>query len=243
MTGVNRNQRNIRENRRNLQESIGGTMRDAERVRHADDRRARKFDFEVEKRRANNEYLIHERLGRKARSDRSSRLNTESKAPTRQTRRKSIRTEVTINEQHVNVKSRDRPSPKMEDFQVDIDAFTQIRKFWPPDFDDGNPSKSQLIHPDYFGDYEVEDKPKKRSSSSEVYLSLHDLLRLKRNIDYYYEGIDDIDTVHDRREKREEEEPRCSSEVTTLNVGCSTADRMEFQSDCVDDTESVTGKL
>lgn len=39
----------------------------------------------------------------------------------------------------------------------------------------------------------------------------------------------------EKREKREEDVSRCSSEVTTITIGCSTADRMEFQTDCVDD--------
>lgn len=74
VTEVNRNQRNTRESRRGQQhqESLAG-RRDGEKVRHAqersEDRRGRKLDYEVEKRRANNEYLVHERMGRRARSN------------------------------------------------------------------------------------------------------------------------------------------------------------------------------
>ncbi|XP_034946061.1 uncharacterized protein [Chelonus insularis] len=232
VTGVNRNQRNIRENRRNLPESVNEEIRDTERVRHSEDRWARKLDFEGEKRRANNEYLIHERLGRKARSDRSSRYHTESKG-SRRTRRKS-RVEVAEEASY-----RVQRSPRLEDFQVDTDVLAAPRQFWEPELQDPAASRVLLAHEDYFGDYEVDEKPHKRSFNSKaVYLSYRDLLRIKRNLEV--EEAEESDENSEKRQKREEDEPQCSPAVTTLTVGCSTADRMEFQSDCEDDTEAVT---
>ncbi|EFN65296.1 hypothetical protein EAG_07231 [Camponotus floridanus] len=61
-------------------------------------------------------------------------------------------------------------------------------------------------------------------------MTYRDLLRMKREL----EERERDESVPERREKRNEDDSRCSSEVTTLTVGCSTADRMEFQSDCVD---------
>jgi len=75
VTDVNRNQRNTRESRRSQHQQESLPIRhDGEKVRHAqernEDRRGRKLDYEVEKRRANNEYLVYERMGRRARSNR-----------------------------------------------------------------------------------------------------------------------------------------------------------------------------
>ncbi|EGI64113.1 hypothetical protein G5I_07462 [Acromyrmex echinatior] len=62
-------------------------------------------------------------------------------------------------------------------------------------------------------------------------MTYKDLLRMKRELEEHERDED----IPERREKRNEDDSRCSSEVTTLTVGCSTADRMEFQSDCVND--------
>ncbi|KAK0176739.1 hypothetical protein PV328_000846 [Microctonus aethiopoides] len=222
VTGIGHNQRNVRENQRNFG---GGTFRDLERVRHGDDRHGRKFDFNIDKRRANNEYLLHEQSGRKIRSDRSNWYHTEFKSNKNKLK---------------NIRKR-RGIKTLEDFQIGLDAFKQNGKIYPREFDDMNLSSQLLqVQEDHFGDYESDEKPNKRSLNlDDVYLSYHDLLRIKRNLEYEMED-DELNDDNERREKREEDETRCSPEVTTLNVGCSTADRMEFQSDCVDDSESIT---
>ncbi|KAK0087464.1 hypothetical protein PV326_005183, partial [Microctonus aethiopoides] len=222
VTGIGHNQRNVRENQRNFG---GGTFRDLERVRHGDDRHGRKFDFNIDKRRANNEYLLHEQSGRKIRSDRSNWYHTEFKSNKNKLK---------------NIRKR-RGIKTLEDFQIGMDAFKQNGKIYPREFDDMNLSSQLLqVQEDHFGDYESDEKPNKRSLNlDDVYLSYHDLLRIKRNLEYEMED-DELNDDNERREKREEDETRCSPEVTTLNVGCSTADRMEFQSDCVDDSESIT---
>lgn len=215
MTGVNRNHRNIRENHRKSDDKS-----DEMRVRHSDDRKERKFDFDVERRRENSEYLIHERPGRRVRSERTSRTR-ESKV-VRRTRRKSK------SEGCDGVKRTSR-STKGADFDIGIEAFVRIREV--RDFEDV--SSMTQVRDDYFDDYETE-KPKKRSN----YVAYEDLVRFKKDIqNYKYD-----DEFSEKREKREEEDSRCTSEVTTLNVGCSTADRMEFQSDCVDENDAIAGE-
>ena len=111
---------------------------------------------------------------------------------------------------------------------------------------------------DYIGVYidEVDEPPKKKRVYP-TFLTHSDLLRLRREIEeddeYDVEEDEDVDEEYPayderrrrrRRRKRQEQEPpereRCNSEITTLTVGCSTADRMEFQSDCVDE-DFVTG--
>lgn len=102
-----------------------------------------------------------------------------------------------------------------------------------------------------------------------TYLTNRDLVRLERDIQEQQqqeseEDEDDVDVEDDdyrytyeeerrrrrrRRRKRDEQSddqleeqqrPRCNPDITTLTVGCSNADRMEFQSDCVDE-DFVTG--
>ena len=260
MTGLNRNQRNTRDGRRSHE--FLGTL-GKEKVRHAqersEDRRSRKLDFEIQKRRVNNDYFVHERHGRKVRSSRGHResklgeiFDPSSKASYRiEDHQKKIRdvreakSEETSNNQ---IKFEEKMPEetnllrhrKMEDFEVDMDDFAQARRFSAPEFDEiGIPSILQ-VQDDYFGDYiDEEDKLLKRRSSSrnDKFFTYEDLLRMKRDLEdaEYEEGSP-------KREKREEENSRCNSDVTTLTVGCSTADRMEFQSDCVDD-DVVTGTL
>ncbi|OAD60290.1 hypothetical protein WN48_05897 [Eufriesea mexicana] len=260
VTGVNRNQRNIRESRRNQHQE--GVRRDREKVRHAqertqEDRRGRKLDFDAEKRRANNEYLVHERMGRRARSNRNNRnhrdhsleeasskrtldiedlLRDRSRSIESASRSKVRRTHEPA-KRSVNMaqraSNRSRRSPKMEDFRVDADDFTRIRQFWTSDFDDPDGSSILEVQEDYFGDYpDSADLPKKRSGRDErETTSSLVVARTKRNV----EELDPDDGSLERREKREEDISRCSSEVTTITIGCSTADRMEFQTDCVED--------
>lgn len=297
VTDVNRNQRNTRESRRSQHQQESLSIRhDGEKVRHAqernEDRRGRKLDYEVEKRRVNNEYLVHERMGRRARSNRGNRGHKDysleeaaatlsrrsselgdtfreralrskvrrsgdhseqrsaensrskprrSRAADRFAERTSRETEYTkIDSEDGEVKDeinsrnrahRSRRDP-IEDFRSN-DADT-IRRFWIAE--DAWSSSSLQVQDDYFGDYlEAESPPRKRSASDtpadKGYMTYKDLLRMKREL----EERERDDIVPERREKRNEDDSRCNSEVTTLTVGCSTADRMEFQSDCVDD--------
>lgn len=258
VTGVNRNQRNIRESRRNQQYQQEGVRRDREKVRHAqertqEDRRGRKLDFEAEKRRANNEYLVHERMGRRARSNRNNRnhrdhsleevsskrnmdiedlLYSRSKVrwPEEQEARSKARRSHDLEKRSADG-NRSRRSPKIEDFRVDADDFTRIRQFWAADFEDDGSSMLE-VQEDYFGDYpDTADLPKKRSGREERKLMPNLLTRTRRDV----HGLESDDGSAERREKREEDISRCSSEVTTITIGCSTADRMEFQTDCVED--------
>lgn len=322
VTEVNRNLRNTRESRKGQQhqESLGA-RRDGEKVRHAqernEDRRGRKLDYEVEKRRANNEYLVHERMGRRARSNhggnrgrkdynvlpaeeasswRSSELEDllrerslrskvrrtgsdleqhaveSSRSKTRRLRRGvehlekrdtryardldgeagEIKEDATVKRARTAPKDTDvdyretvnrpRRYPKVEDFQPDADDVGTIgRSFWPADLDDSWTSSTLQVQDDYFGDYlePGESLPRKRSSesSADKGMTYKDLVRIKRELEEYEK---DDDTM-ERREKRDEVDLRCGSEVTTLTVGCSTADRMEFQSDCVGENAAITG--
>lgn len=122
----------------------------------------------------------------------------------------------------------DKRSPSTEDFQ--LDEFVKMRKFWlpTPDYLDNSPD----LELDYFGDYLLRgEHPPRKRSPEDLTLTFHEVLRPKR---------ENSRRVASSRGKREGEEPRCNSEVTTLTVGCSTADRMEFQTDCVDE-DAVTG--
>ena len=291
MTGLNRNQRNSRDGRRGHE--FLGTL-GQEKVRHAqersEDRRSRKLDFEIQKKRVNNEYFVHERLGRRVRSSRSHResklgeiIDPSSKtsfriedhhsevkirsrsvreAKSEETLKNLVRPEKKIKTDE-NVKSskeykadrkikseeRNRPDEssreflparnrKIEDFEVDMDDFAQARRFWTPGFDEkGIPSILQ-VQDDYFGEYidEEDTYPKRRSSSrNDWFFTYEDLLRMKRDLE-----DEEYEETFERRVKRKEEDPRCNSDVTTLTVGCSTIDRMEFESDCVND-DAVTG--
>ncbi|CAL7952336.1 unnamed protein product [Xylocopa violacea] len=265
VTGVNRNQRNIRESRKNQHQE--GVRRDREKVRHAqertqEDRRGRKLDFDVEKRRANNEYLVHERMGRRARSNRNNRNHREhslEEASSKRTldiedllrdhsRFKARRSEDQRSGEAAASRSkgagrrardveqrasnRSRRNPKMEDFRVDADDFTRIRQFWTTDFDDPDGSSILEVQEDYFGDYpDTADLPKKRSGRDDREITSNILTRTRRD----GQELDSGDGSFERREKREEDISRCSSEVTTITIGCSTSDRMEFQTDCVED--------
>lgn len=220
---MNRNQRNTRENRRTVAHE--GNSREIEKVRHAqeksvgEDRHGRKIDFKVETRRANNEYLVHEHRERKTRSNRANRGGwTSSGAEDRDGRsqRRSNRSRV-----------------DSEDFLTGTENLTRHqRRFW----GSKNQDSGETTNADYFGDYEVEPRPIKRNARVEPpAFDLADLLlRTRRS--------PEPSTTDGKREKREEEDARCTSEVTTLTVGCSTADRMEFQGDCADD-DSVTGDI
>ncbi|XP_048270063.1 uncharacterized protein LOC100644350 isoform X1 [Bombus terrestris] len=264
VTGVNRNQRNIRESRRNQHQE--GARRDREKVRHAqertqEDRRGRKLDFDVEKRRANNEYLVHERMGRRARSNRNNRNHhdhsleevsskrtldiedllrdrsrskirrSEDQRSTESVSRSKLRRTHDLAKRSISIQrtsNRSRRSPKMEDLRVDADDFARIRQFWATDFDDPDGSSMLEIQGDYFGDYpDTANLPKKRSGMTSSNL----LARMRRNV----EQLNPSNGSFEKREKREEDISRCSSEVTTITIGCSTADRMEFQTDCVED--------
>lgn len=100
-------------------------------------------------------------------------------------------------------------------------------------------------------DSNAKDSPKKRSHPTTGYT---DLVRTKRELDdddddeegedFDYDDEEDLDYVdRSRRRKRSEDDlrkqqqhrARCNSELKTLSVGCSTADRMELQSECVEE--------
>lgn len=319
VTEVYQSQRNTRESRKGQQHQEPlAAHHDGEKVRHAqernEDRRGRKLDYEVEKRRANNEYLVHERMGRRARSnhggnrghkdynvlpaeevsswrsseledllrERSSRSKVrrsgddlESSRPKtinlrrvvehlekRDTRyakdlegeageikgdasvskRRTRMTPKYIEVDYRETVNRSRGYPKVEDFQPDADDVGTVeRSFWPVDLDDSWTSSTLQVPDDYFGDYleAGESLPRKRSAESPANkgMTYKDLVRMKRELE---EHEKDDDTM-ERREKRDEVDLRCDSEVTTLTVGCSTADRMEFQSDCVGENAAITG--
>ncbi|XP_051163097.1 uncharacterized protein LOC127282706 [Leptopilina boulardi] len=250
VTGLNRNQRNARDGARRSHEILGTLAQ--EKVRHAqeksDDRRSRKLDFEIQKKRLNNEYFSREQqqqqqqqhLGRRVRS---SRIHSETNFPPslkipfsiKNEKFKSLESEKIEKMKNIadnNILSRHR---KIEDFNVDMENFAQARHNWATKFDEtGIPSILQ-VQDDYFGDYldDVDSIPKRSFSSRDDKLFTYaDLLRMKRDSD---DDDDDEEENFERREKRENENPRCNSDVTTLTVGCSTADRMEFQNDCIDD--------
>lgn len=316
---MNRNQRNTRDGRRSHE--ILSTL-GQEKVRHAqersDDRRSRKLDFEIQKKRVNNEYFSREHLGRRVRSSRSHRelnhdeiihpslktsfkivdyaensnsksrgirrakseensknqvnskdylnfkdqmnskdqnlkdqLNSKNRMNLKNLKERSKMEKNRVQEEGENKKvNEDEKMKSMEDFlsarhrklenlNVDVEDFAQGRHYWTPEFDEtGIPSILQ-VQDDYFGDYfdEEDSVPKRRSSSrNDRLFTYEDLLRMKRDLE------DEYEEASERREKREGENPRCNSDVTTLTVGCLTADRMEFQSDCVDD-DVVTGIL
>lgn len=209
VTEVNRNQK-MNDNNKKSNESPDETH-----LRHSDDRKSRKYDFDIDQRRVNNDYKIHEHLNRRSRTIRSSEFDDVSKKINLKT-----------------IKKNKIAKKNIENFNINISEFSGAGEF--SDFED---RAAETSHDDYFGDYEVNEKPEKRSNL----LSYNDLLRIKRSLNddsYNYD-----DNYNEKREKREEEESKCSAEVTTLNVGCSTADKMEFQSDCIDDSDAVTGKI
>ncbi|XP_076382415.1 uncharacterized protein LOC117225809 isoform X2 [Megalopta genalis] len=251
VTGVNRNQRNIRESRRNQHQE--GVRREREKVRHAqertqEERRGRKLDFEAEKRRANNEYLVHERMGRRARSNRNNRAHRDFSLE-EVSSKKSLDIEDLLwdhsrskarrsEEQRVpgdrskarRPQERSKRSPKMEDFRWTAEDLEPFKQIW-SDFDDSDVATILEMQADYFGDYpDTADLPKKRSGWHHRRMTYKDLFRTRRDLEELDSG-----ESSERREKREEDISRCSSEVTTITIGCSTADRMEFQTDCVDD--------
>ncbi|XP_034191073.1 uncharacterized protein LOC117609183 [Osmia lignaria lignaria] len=262
VTGVNRNQRNIRESRRNQhQEAV---RRDKEKVRHAqersqEDRRGRKLDFDAEKRRANNEYLVHERMGRRARSNRNNRSHRDHSIEEESSKRSSDIEDLLLERSWSKVRRSDvqrtselatrskvrrtrdletrtreksKRNPKIEDFRLDADDFARTGQFWTSDFDDSDDSSIINVQIDYFGDYpDTGDLPKKRSDRNPEEITYELLSRTRRDA----EELDAVDGSFEKREKREEDISRCSSEVTTITIGCSTADRMEFQTDCVED--------
>ncbi|RLU19342.1 hypothetical protein DMN91_007899 [Ooceraea biroi] len=249
VTGVNqRNQRNTRESRRSQhpQESLP-TRRDGEKVRHAqernEDRRSRKLDYEVEKRRANNEYLVHERMGRRARSNRgcnrAHKGDYSLEKPSEAWSSSELGDVRVLHDRErisrLKVRKPDASDSEQHTAESKLKIDDAIGRFWAVDPDDSWTTSTLQVQDDYFGDYlESESLPQKRSTSESLTgkgMTYKDLLRMKRELEEREKDED----APERREKRNEDESRCSSEVTTLTVGCSTADRMEFQSDCLDD--------
>ncbi|KAL2718108.1 hypothetical protein V1478_011984 [Vespula squamosa] len=268
VTGVNHNQRNTRESRRNQHQESLTSRHEGEKVRHAqerivEDRRGRsKIDFELEKRRANNEYLVRERMGRRARSNRNNRSHRDQQESSSSSRlvsepqelvhrehgsrlkakkREKISDELDNDEDGDDGSSRSKRNSKMADFLEDFTEFAHMKQFWMPNFDEvGTSAILEVDDDEYFGDYpDTKKAPKKRSSQgvrSYKSMSFADLTRMRRDLENL---VHEEEVTSETREKREEVESRCNAEITTLTVGCSTADRMEFQSDCVDE-DAVT---
>ncbi|XP_043505412.1 uncharacterized protein LOC122526224 [Polistes fuscatus] len=270
VTGVNHNQRNTRESRRNQHQESLTSRHDGEKVRHAqerivEDRRGRsKIDFELEKRRANNEYLVRERMGRRARSNRNNRSHRDQQESSSSSRlipeqqesvvhrehgshlkakkREKISDELNKDENNADGSSRPKRNSKIVDNSEDFTGFADMKQFWMPNFDDvGTSAILEVDDDEYFGDYpDTKNAPKKRSSSSSSSqgvrsyksMSFADLTRMRRDLENL---VTEEEVTSETREKREEVESKCNAEITTLTVGCSTADRMELQRDCVND--------
>lgn len=168
-------------------------------------------------------HSTEERLAKKLNSEVNKR-RAKSKRITRQSDKTLIRHNIDRRDAH-----------RLEDFQVDADDFTQMHGSWTSQFE----GKEDMlrVHDDYFGDYD-DDKnpPKKRFSTPQEDISLltyQDLVVMKRGF------RSDADSAK-KRKKRDETKTKCHSGITTLIIGCSTADKMELLSDCIDD-DSVTG--
>ncbi|XP_008560637.1 uncharacterized protein LOC103580598 [Microplitis demolitor] len=227
VSGIHDNQRNTRENQHTSQNSLIVKIQEANKVRHTEDRESQKVDAETEKKRINNKYLIRERNGRKVRSNHSNRYHNNLKRV--RTRRKS-KIDVTDDTQY-----RIARSPKIEDFQMHVDTIPQVPQLRSLKSDDT--LLDELHNPNE--DFETNNKPLiKLFDSESISLSYHDLLRVKRSLQS--NENEEFSDDPEKRGKREEDDLQCNSEITTLTIGCSTADRMEFQSDCMDDTESIT---
>ncbi|XP_011495489.1 PREDICTED: uncharacterized protein LOC105360309 [Ceratosolen solmsi marchali] len=216
----------------------------SERVRHGQER---KLEFDIQKRRGNNQYLIHEQSQRRVRSgvqqqrqlvdsqdpeETVEELLMKKKLSARRTGHPLIRGD---NQSLFDRKYRTRREPKLEDFQADMDDFAQMHRSWGPrrvtdDSQDRN--IEEVAEDNYFADYMEEVAEPLKTRVYPRFLSYADLLRLKRDAER--EEREELDHRR-KREESEEERPRCNSDITTLTVGCSTADRMEFQSDCVDE--------
>ena len=75
---------------------------------------------------------------------------------------------------------------------------------------------------------DVEDK-------DEAYRDYEDIIRRRRRKRRKRESDMRHEDEGESDERGQQQKQRCNADITTLTVGCSTADRMEFQSDCVDE--------
>ncbi|KAJ8668565.1 hypothetical protein QAD02_010228 [Eretmocerus hayati] len=241
------------------------------RSHHGQDHR---FELEVqEKRRGNNQYLVHELMqeqqqqqNRRVRSGMDAEASWIPGVPDLQ----PANEQIWSSKRHVKLpeaaeiafreKYRWRRESKLEDFQADMDDGAQIR----------NPHYSSVSQKSTKLQVNLKSSNSKRSlgHNSDVFLrglpkhpgfsnflSYAELTRPKRRAileededEVDYDDDDEGDEyeeyrvyVNKRRRRRsnsdeyKRQQPKCNSEITTLTVGCSTADRMEFQSDCLDD--------
>ncbi|XP_023245780.1 uncharacterized protein LOC106640014 [Copidosoma floridanum] len=233
VTGVNRN---------NNDEDAGraakgrGADRQAAGDRHGQERG--RIEFDVEKRRGSVRYFVHEQQGRRARSEvAEQRRNQDDPEEDRLIEEELLM--LLRRTDSVEDRSRRHASPELE---------LPSGRGGP----EATPEK-----PTNERDLPAAEPPRRRRSHYEFsrLLGFRDLVRLDRQLPD--EEVDDDDDEEegddylvydegDRRRRRKKrdggpEQPTgsCDSEITTLTVGCSTADRMEFQSDCVDE-EFVT---
>ncbi|CAD6242213.1 GSCOCG00009454001-RA-CDS [Cotesia congregata] len=230
VTGINRNQRNTRENSKSFQKSLIIQIQPTERVRHSEDHKYENFEIETKRRSINNKYSIRERIGRKVRSNHSNRYHSNIKGT--RTRRKSI-VEVTNKSPY-----RIARSPKINNWRMDLDTILNLHKSWSSKSKYNALQKFEALN-EYFEDFGNESKQLRKLSDSEVIaFSNNNFSRVKRNFEI--RDNDKSNNNFGKREKRENDKLPCNSEITTLTIGCSTADRMEFQSECIDDTASIT---
>ncbi|XP_014235562.1 uncharacterized protein LOC106658216 [Trichogramma pretiosum] len=230
-----------------------------EQARHGQER---KLEFEIEKRRGNNQYLVHEQQARRRVRSGSQQQQQQQKAQPKihgSELESSLEQRLAqerlwlkaaglaeahhrADEAHFKTKHRSQRQAQVGDFQADTDDTTKSRQMV---VDKVAAAPGGQQHFSW-----VARKKKRQQREQRVYpsnLGYSDLLRMKRDMEEDEEDVDeeededyqDYEERRRRRRKRQdvlEEEPRrCNSDVTTLTVGCSTADRMEFQSDCVEE--------
>lgn len=119
------------------------------------------------------------------------------------------------------------------------EAEDMTRHIYPPIDDSMESINLDSTESEYYSEYIDVEPPRKKRSSYPVFLGKADLIRWQREIDEEQADKERGKQRH-KREEVDSSARQCSSDITTLTVGCSTADRMEFQSDCVND-DFVTG--
>lgn len=121
---------------------------------------------------------------------------------------------------------------------MDLDTILHIHESWSSKLKYNAPQKLQALN-EYFEDLRNKKQLRKLFDSEVIAFSNNNFSQVKRNLEIRVN--DKSNNNLGKREKRENDKLPCNSEITTLTIGCSTADRMEFQSECIDDTASITG--